>query len=275
MQSAGVLSRSARPPDLTLSYGPLPDHVADVWLPPGECPQSTGQWPLIVFLHGGFWRAAFDRRHAGPLAEALAAEGFAVCCPEYRRVGQEGGGWPGTFDDVRSAVAKLPGAVVDATDSNVDVARVVLAGHSAGGHLALWTASRLAGVPAPAVAAVLSLAGVCDLADCYRERLGDNAAGELMGGGPDEFPDRYAGADPSVALPLGFRLGVVHGTSDDRVPWEQSRDFAERARVAGDQVSCVLLPGVGHFELIDPLSAAWPTVVGEFRSAADGLAHDS
>jgi acetyl esterase/lipase len=274
MQSTDVLSRSARSPDLTLTYGPLPGHVADLWLPPGDGTPHASQWPLIVFLHGGFWRSAFDRKHVGPLAEALAAGGFAVCCPEYRRVGQEGGGWPGTFDDIRSAVAVLPDAVTDATDRNVDLARVVLAGHSAGGHLALWAASRLAAVPDPVAGAVVSLAGVCNLADCYRRRLGNNAAGELMGGGPDEFPDQYAVADPSLALPLGVRLGLVHGTSDDRVPWEQSRDFGERARVTGDQVSCVLLPAVGHFELIDPLSAAWPGVVAEFRSAADGLAHN-
>lgn len=274
MQSSDVLSRSARPPDHTLTYGPLPDHVADLWLPPGDSAQRATQWPLIVFLHGGFWRSAFDRRHAGPLAEALAADGFAVCCPEYRRVGQEGGGWPGTFDDIRSAVAVLPEAVADATDRNVDIVRVVLAGHSAGGHLALWAASRLAAVRDPVAGAVVSLAGVCDLADCFRRRLGNNAAGALMGGGPDEFPDRYAAADPSLALPLGLRVGLVHGTSDDRVPWEQSRAFGERARVAGDQVDRVLLPSVGHFELIDPLSAAWPAVVTEFRSAADGLAHD-
>ena len=275
MQSADILSRSSRPPDLTFSYGRLADHVADLWLPPAEAPRQGGQWPLILFLHGGFWRAAYDRRHAGPLAEALAADGLAVCCPEYRRVGQEGGGWPGTFDDIRSAVAVLPAAVADATERRVDGARVVLAGHSAGGHLALWAASRLASMPKPGAGAVVSLAGVCDLAGCYRMGLGDNAAGDLMGGGPGQFPDRYAVADPSLALPLGRRLSLVHGTSDQRVPWEQSRDFAERARAAGDRVSCVLLPGVGHFELIDPLSGAWPAVQTEFRAAADGLAHDS
>jgi len=175
MQSTDVLSRSARSPDLTLTYGPLPGHVADLWLPPGDGTPHAIQWPLIVFLHGGFWRSAFDRKHVGPLAEALAAGGFAVCCPEYRRVGQEGGGWPGTFDDIRSAVAVLPDAVTDATDRNVDLARVVLAGHSAGGHLALWAASRLAAVPDPVAGAVVSLAGVCNLADCYRRRLGNNA----------------------------------------------------------------------------------------------------
>jgi acetyl esterase/lipase len=275
MQPSDVLSRPSRPPDLTLSYGSLADHVADLWLPPADGPRRAGQWPLVLFLHGGFWRAAYDRRHAGPLAEALAAGGFGVCCPEYRRVGQEGGGWPGTFDDIRAAVAVLPGAVFDATDRRVDERRVVLAGHSAGGHLALWAASRLSAVPQPAARVVVSLAGVCDLADCYRQRLGDDAARDLMGGGPGQFPDRYAAADPTLALPFGLPISLLHGTADDRVPSEQSRDFGERARVAGDQVSCALLPGVGHFELIDPLSAAWPAVEAEFRSAAGGLARDA
>ena len=108
MQPADVLSRPARSPDLTLTYG-RPDLVADLFLPPADRARAAA--PLIVFLHGGFWRAAYDRKHAGPLAEALAAAGFAVCLPEYRRVGQDGGGWPGTFDDVRAAVARLPGLV--------------------------------------------------------------------------------------------------------------------------------------------------------------------
>jgi acetyl esterase/lipase len=252
-----------------MSYGPLTDNVADLWLPPA----GTGHTglPLLLFIHGGFWRAAYDRRHTGPLAEALSADGFAVCTPEYRRVGQAGGGWPGTFDDIGSAIAGLPTAVAQATNRLVDAGRVILAGHSAGGHLALWAAGRPSGGPEVAVGAVVSLAGVCDLAACYRLKLGNGAAGDLMGGGPEQFPDRYAAADPVAAIPLGVRISLVHGTADDSVPWEQSRDFAERASAAGDQVSCVLLPDVGHFELIDPLSAAWPAVQAELRSAADGF----
>jgi acetyl esterase/lipase len=142
MHPGDVLSRPAREPDLTLTYGTLADQVADVWLPPVGRDRRDGL-PLVLFLHGGFWRAAYDRAHTAPLAEALAADGFAVCTPEYRRVGQEGGAWPGTFDDIKAAATVLPGAVARATAGLVADGRIVLAGHSAGGHLALWAASHL------------------------------------------------------------------------------------------------------------------------------------
>ncbi|HMH92733.1 MAG TPA: alpha/beta hydrolase, partial [Streptosporangiaceae bacterium] len=230
---------------------------------------------MVIFLHGGFWRAAFDRTHTGPLAEALASAGFAVCTPEYRRTGQPGGGWPGTFDDVVAAVDALPdlvAAAAAASGGRADLGRVVLAGHSAGGHLALWAAGRgvlpeggrwaaagVAGVPA--AAGVVSLAGVCDLAACFRLGLGGDAAGALMGGGPDRYPDRYRAADPTGLLPTGIRSRLVHGTADDRVPAELSIRYAERGRGAGDDVTCELLAGLEHFEVIDPLSGAWPAVL--------------
>jgi dipeptidyl aminopeptidase/acylaminoacyl peptidase len=262
MQSADVLSRLARPPDVVLSYG-RPDQIADLWLPPAGT--APGPVPLIVFLHGGFWRAAYDRTHAGPLAEALAAAGFAVCVPEYRRVGQHGGGWPGTFEDVRAAVERVPGLTADAAAGRVAAPSPVLAGHSAGGHLALWAAGQL---PDDRVSAVVSLAGVCDLAACYRDGLGQRAADGLMGGGPDQVPDRYEEADPMAAVPLAARVVLVHGTADDRVPWQQSDRYAAAATAAGGDARCVLLPGTGHFEVIDPLSAAWPAVLAEFQRAA-------
>ncbi|MDR2983503.1 MAG: alpha/beta hydrolase, partial [Nocardiopsaceae bacterium] len=142
-----VLSRAARPPDLVLRYGDDPDQVADVHIPPvvAEVAEDTGARALFtIFLHGGFWRAEYGREHIRPLAEALANAGIVVCAPEYRRTGQPGGGWPGTFDDVAAAVDRLPGLVAEATGGRVtsNPSGVVLAGHSAGGHLALWAASR-------------------------------------------------------------------------------------------------------------------------------------
>ena len=132
-----VLTRPARPPDLVLRYGDGADHVADVHLPPVAAAQRAGTGGralLTIFIHGGFWRAEYGREHTRPLAEALAAAGFVVCAPEYRRTGQPGGGWPGTFDDVAAAADRLPGLVAEATRGAVDAdpGRAVLAGHSAG-----------------------------------------------------------------------------------------------------------------------------------------------
>jgi acetyl esterase/lipase len=249
--------------------------VADVRLPAAGIVASAGSagaLPTVMFLHGGFWRAAYDREHTGPLAEALADSGFVVCTPEYRKVGQRGGGWPGTFDDVATAVRVLPGLVAEASRGLADPARTILAGHSAGGHLALWAACQIGrehGLSGRR--AVVSLAAVCDLAACYRQNLGSGAAAELLGGGPEMVPDRYAAADPMRLLPVRAAVSLVHGRSDDRVPWQQSRDFAAGARAAGDTVSCTLLGDCGHFEVIDPLSSAWAAVLGAFRSAAAGL----
>jgi acetyl esterase/lipase len=283
MQPTDILTRTSRPPDQVLRYGERDGQVADLRLPvPDAAADSLAArrppGPLVIFLHGGFWRAEFDRAHTGPLAEALASSGFAVCTPEYRRTGQPGGGWPGTFHDVAAAVDALPEMVAAAAGGVADASRVVLAGHSAGGQLALWAAGRSrlpAGSPwysprspRSLAAGVVSLAGVCDLAACFRLNLGGGAAGDLMGGGPKSFPDRYVSADPMRLLPTGITARLVHGTADDRVPAGQSSAYAARARDAGDDVTCDLLSGCGHFEVIDPLSVAWPAVLAAFRLAA-------
>lgn len=267
-----VLTRPAPPPGLVLSYGPGPEQIADIRLPaPGHAPA-----PLVIFLHGGFWRAAFDRSHTGPLATALAAAGYVVCVPEFRRTGQPGGGWPGTFDDVAAAVDQLPGLLRAAAPGRITGEPALLAGHSAGGHLALWSAGR-GRLPAPsgwrlpvpvAVRGVVALAAVSSLAGCHQRRLGNGAAAALMGGGPGEFPERYRAADPVALLPLGCPVQLVHGTLDEDVPPELSRAFAARAGKAGDTVTLKELPGITHLDLIDPLSPAWPVVLAAFNALA-------
>ncbi|RIQ34967.1 alpha/beta hydrolase, partial [Jiangella rhizosphaerae] len=132
-----VLTRAAPPPSLTVTYGELPDQVADVWLPAGKAGPMA---PLVVVVHGGFWRAEYDRRHARPQCAGLAAAGYAVAAIEYRRAGA-GGGWPATFDDAATALDTVPALVADATaggTARVDANRVVHVGHSAGAHLAVW-----------------------------------------------------------------------------------------------------------------------------------------
>jgi acetyl esterase/lipase len=231
----------------------------------------------VLFLHGGFWRAAYDRVHTWPLGAALASAGFAVCTPEFRRVGQPGGGWPGTLDDVAAAVDALPElAVVAAGPGRLVPRPLVLAGHSAGGHLALWAAARHRlrpdstwRTPAPGpYRGVVGLAAVSDLAACHAEGLGHRAADALISGGPGRHPERYALADPAALMPLGVRVRLVHGAGDDSVPCAMSRDYAARAAAAGDDVALDELDGCGHYELIDPLTAAWPPVLAAFRKIA-------
>lgn len=238
-----VLSRPAPPPDVVLRYGDHPDHVIDLRLPA----EQTG--PLVVFLHGGFWQAAYDRTHTGPLAADLAARGFPVACPEYRRVGQAGGGWPGTLDDVEAALAALPGLV----RPHADPAGAVLAGHSAGGHLALLNAGT------PGLAGVVALAPVADLAAAHRAGTGDGAVADLLGGGPDDVPERFDRADPARRGPLPIPTVIIHGDVDDRVPLDNSAGYA--ASVGGELCRMQVLSGVEHFAVIDPLSEAWPHVV--------------
>jgi acetyl esterase/lipase len=273
MNPREILTRPAPAPYHVISYGPGSEQVADLWLP-AQSGTGPGGGALIVLLHGGFWRAAFDRMHARPLAAALAAEGFTVCLPEYRRTGQEGGGWPGTFDDVALAVDVLPGVAAAAAPAAVAAGPPVLAGHSAGGHLALWAASR-GRLPAgsrwhsgAAMGGVVALAAVSDLTGCAEQDLGGGAAAALMGGGPGEWRDRYALADPMLLLPGAVSVRLVHGEIDDIVPCGMSVAYAERVVGAGGDAGCEVLPECGHFEVIDPLSGVWPRVLGAFRAVA-------
>jgi acetyl esterase/lipase len=257
-----VLTRPAPPPDFSVRYGAHRDHVADVRLP-GPGPAVP---PLVIFLHGGFWRYEYDRTHTGPLATALAAAGAVVVTAEYRRTGAPdappgGSGWLDTFDDVADVVRLVPELV--AARIAVDLDRVVLAGHSAGGQLALWAG---AGMSRPGRSAgVVALAPVADLAAAYELDLDEGAVVALLGGGPAEVPERYQAVDPvGVAVP-SVPVRVIHGTADQQVPIELTRRYVAAARARGDQVEFSELPGVDHFAVIDPESAVWGTVVAAFR----------
>jgi len=274
-----VLTRPAAAPDHVLRYGGLRDHVIDLRLPAATDNGPNGS-PLVVVIHGGFWRDAFDRTHTGPQCEGLVAAGYAVAAIEYRRTSStdpesvDAGGWPGTFDDVAAALDALPGLVDDATHGRVDTSRIVLVGHSAGGHLALWAAARhrlptgspwRLDAPMRGLAGVVALAAVSDLGACYSQHLGNDAVVPLLGGGPHEFPDRYAQTDPARLLPSGVRAVLVHGVDDGRVPVGMSESYASAAEQAGDDVTLATLPACGHFEVIDPWSAAWPAVLDALR----------
>jgi acetyl esterase/lipase len=254
-----VLERPAPPPDLTVPYGSRPEQIIDFRLPPTRLQAGPGKAPLIVLVHGGFWRPAYDRRHLGPMASALAAAGYLVAVPEYRRAGMAEEGWTGPFNDIAAALDLVSEA---AEPYGADISRVTWAGHSAGGHLALWAAAR-PGLPAgsPWRASlgrcpanhVVSLAGCSSLRLCAEWNLGAGAVRILMGGGPDEVPERYAVADPAALPAPPVPVTLVHGVDDDTVPLRMSQAFG-----AGRLVE---IPEAGHFDLIDPQSPAWLQVL--------------
>ncbi|MCF3172942.1 alpha/beta hydrolase [Streptomyces sioyaensis] len=235
-------------PDRTVAYGPHPDQLVDLYVPrAGGGAPAPG--PLVVLLHGGFWRAAYDRRHLSPLAAELAGQGVPVALAEYRRVGA-GGGAPQTFEDVtagiEAACAALAGASADPSP--------VLVGHSAGGHLALLAAAR----PGTPVTRVLAVSPVADLARAHALGLSDGAVGELLGAGPG-FPERLAAADPARHPPAGVPVTILHGTDDPDVPLDLSRRYA-----AQSPATTVLreLPGVGHYAPVTPGSPSCDVLVG-------------
>jgi acetyl esterase/lipase len=247
-------------PDHRLAYGEHPLQFGELRLPAGPGPH-----PVAVLFHGGCWRAEYDLAHVSHMGAALAAAGVAVWTPEYRRVGDEGGGWPATFEDAAAGLAALADI---AREHNLDLDRVVLVGHSAGGHLALWLAGRhnlpashpLHAAPARIRGAV-SLAGITDLERYAEGTRGCNAAVPLlMGGIPAEQPERYAAASPARLLPLGAPQRLLHGALDPIVPLEQSSDYAARAAERGDTVRVEFIDGAGHFDLIAPFAPAWPRV---------------
>jgi acetyl esterase/lipase len=226
-------------PDAVLRYDAHPDALLDVHVP--ETPSGV----TVLLLHGGFWKTAYDRTHTRAMATALAAEGFLVATPEYRRVGPGGaGGWPTTAADVRRAATGLSELLAGIGE---EVGTLRVTGHSAGGHLALWLATT--GV---LVDRVVPLAPVCDLREAIRLRLGSDAAKAFLGEiDPDE-------ADPMVLLEKRpeAEIRIVHGVDDDVVPISLSRGLAARH----PWVRVIEVPG-GHFEVIEPGSAAWPSVV--------------
>ncbi|MBI3362061.1 MAG: alpha/beta fold hydrolase [Chloroflexi bacterium] len=253
-----------------IPYGPDQLQFGDLRLPSGP-----GPYPVAIVIHGGFWLAFYDLTLMDSICAALTEAGVATWNIEYRRVGNRGGGWPGTFQGVGLAADHLREL---ARRNNLDLDRVVSLGHSAGGHLALWLAGRHripagnvlssgTGGPLP-LKTVVSLAGVNDLEWAARRRVGMGAVERLIGGGPDTHPERYAVGSPAALLPLGVRQILIHGTDDGNVPFEISRVYRDAAVVRGDEAVLIPLPGAGHFEVIDPQSREW----GRVSEAVTGLA---
>jgi len=218
-------------------------------------PAGDGPWPVAVVLHGGFWKAQYGRKLMRPLCADLAARGWAAFNVEYRRLGRlSGGGFPRTLDDVAAAVDHL----ADLRVQNVDLARVVAIGHSAGGHLAAWLATR--DDARVTVSGVVSQAGVVDLRLGAELGLSSGVVHRFIGGVPAAVPERYAAASPAERLPLGVPLLLTHGGRDEIVPPVMSERFAAAARACGDRVDLVIEPDEDHFGHLDPGSALWRAV---------------
>ncbi|GFH36313.1 alpha/beta hydrolase [Streptomyces pacificus] len=282
-EEASALSHPAVAPDASAVYGEHPDQVVDFYAPrDGRDPA-----PLVVVLHGGAWRAPYDRRHISPFADFLARRGFAVANVEYRRGpslpqprAEEGAGgpvagrWPETFDDIAAAMD----ALADLTRAELpqaDPRRTVLTGHSAGGHLALWAAARHV-LPvgaawrlptAPELRGVVALAPIADLGRAAELDVCGGAVHQFLGGRA-ESGARAGCADPAVLLPTGIATAVVQGREDSVVPQAVAESFVDAAAKAGETVGLTLLGGIGHFPLIDPSADACAVVAEEIAQLA-------
>jgi acetyl esterase/lipase len=255
-----ILSLPAPSADARFIYGQDANQFIDLRLPkPGKEEKRTpARLPLVINIHGGFWRAEYSSEHAGHFCAELTRKGLVTANLEYRRVGNKGGSWPGTFADIRSAVQFLR---QNSIQYNFDAQKYLVVGHSAGGQLALCLAAH-----EPSVSHVISLAGVVDLQRAYQLHLSNDAVVEFLGGTPMEVPHHYREADPmQLSIPKA-RQWLIHGTIDDIVPPDLTRNYvaAKQNRTGKDRedIHFLEIAHAGHFDLIDPRSAAWKHVEG-------------
>ncbi|GAB3200094.1 acetyl esterase/lipase [Pontibacter aydingkolensis] len=253
-------------PDHKLQYGPDSLQFGELRLPQGK-----GPFPVVVVVHGGCWLSAYNLNYMSHVSEALTKEGYATWNIEFRRVGDAGGGYPGTFRDVAMAtdfVRKM------AKKYPVNSKKVAVMGHSAGGHLALWLAARkglsrksdLYTKKPLKLRGVIALAGIPDLATYSMDKGSCNTAVEkLMDGMPGAQPYRYRQASPAQMLPLGVPQRLVQGANDPIVPVTQSQQYAHSAKAKGDDTQVILLENTGHFDVVAPMSAAWPSILSAVK----------
>ena len=250
-----ILSIPPPPADKRLGYGSDANRFLDLRLPSSK-EKTQPAYPVVINIHGGYWRAKYNLEHAGHLCAALTAKGLATANLEYRRVGNEGGAWPGTFADIRSAYRFL---TQNAYQHKLDSRRIVVIGHSAGGQLALCLAAH-----EPGITRAVALAGVVEVRRAYELHLSNDAVVEFLGGTPSEVPDHYREADPmELSIPQAEQW-LVHGSADDTVPPDFSRDYvaAKQRRKGKEKEHAHLLEisGAGHFDVIDPRTGAWKQI---------------
>lgn len=261
----------ARPPDHRLAYGEDANQFGELRLP-----ARSGPHPVVVLVHGGCWKAQYATlRDLAPMADALKDDGIATWNIEYRRVGHPGGGWPGTYIDVGRAIDHLRSI---AATYDLDLARVVVLGHSAGGHLAMWAGTRQRISPRSALfvpkplrtRGVINLAGTIDMAEniAHMEaECRDAVVTGLLGGTPQSVPDRYKEVSAGTMLPLGVPQLLIWGEHENFVPRALAERHIRSATHAGDRARLIVVPAVGHFETASPTSSAWPTVREGIRAS--------
>lgn len=248
------------PADHVISYGKDPLQFGQLRLPDG-----SGLHPVIIVIHGGCWLSQYDLQHISPLATALTEEGFATWNLEYRRVGNEDGGWPNTFLDVAKGADYLREL---AKKYPLDLDRVITLGHSAGGHLALWLAARhklpressLYSDDPLSIQGVVSLAGVGDLGLPEYQTICGQVIPKMMGGNPSEVPERYAHGSPIELLPLEIPQILVQGAGDPTVSLTSAQAYHEAAEQSGDEARLIVIQEAGHFEVVVPTTSSYPEV---------------
>ena len=254
-----ILELAPPEPGEKISYGRDENQFGELRLPEG-----AGLHPLAIVIHGGYWRARYDLKHIGHLCVALNKEGFATWSLEYRRLGNPGGGWPGTLDDVRAGASHIEKI---AAARRIDLKRTIALGHSAGGQLVLWLAKQRA----IELRGIVPLAPVADLRRAWELKLSSNVVEEFLGGSPNQVPERYRAASPVEFAPVGIRTRILHGEADDVVPVAFSRTYVAAAKKAGDDALLIEPKGAGHFELIDPVSPKGSAAWSELKKAALSL----
>ncbi len=232
-----VLALPTREPQAEVAYGDDPLQYGLLWTP-----DTAEAAPLVILIHGGCWLNSFDVNHSRPLASALSQSGFAVWSLEYRRTGDSGGGWPGTLADIRLALSRLD-RLKRMENQSIDLSRIAVAGHSAGGHLAL-----MAGAELPAARAIIGLAAIVDMESYSRGNNSCQLAAPLfMGTSLEQSRELYALANP-VKQPLHPQSLLLHGGSDDIVPLDHFE---------ADVLPTSVVSGAGHFDWIHPGTAAY------------------
>jgi acetyl esterase/lipase len=270
MTPADLQGLPVRPADYRLAYGVDENQFAELRLPVGQGPH-----PVVVLLHGGCWKAEYATlRDLAPVGDTLKAEGMASWNVEYRRLRQPGSGWPGTYLDVGLAIDHLRQI---AAKYSLDLGRVAVLGHSAGGHLAMWTGTRqrlsptsALYVPSPLpIRGVINLAGTIDMREniAHMEaECNDAVVTGLLGGAPASTPERYREVSATTMVPLGVQQILIWGEHENFVPLSMARRHVDAATKAGDRARLVVIPAIGHFESASPRSSAWPAVLEAIRS---------